>query len=162
MKTLIENPQLRASMGEAARARVEALYAWPVIVRQYEELLGNLVEMGRARRRKATPFRYGLGSYDYIEIFRHYATGVFEPDASLRVTETGRRFFERELRIEALEETMSVPERELIEMAAAVYKDEVETPATTLLKMANAAAVESAARVLMRLIKYGILERVNS
>jgi glycosyltransferase involved in cell wall biosynthesis len=160
MKTLLENPQLRASMGKAARARVEALYAWPVIVRQYEELLGKLVERSRARRREANPFRHGLGSYDYIEIFRHYATGVFESDASLRVTETGRRFFEHELRIESLEETMSAPGWEFIEMVAAVYKDEVETPAATLLNMANAAAAESAAQVIMRLIKYGILESV--
>jgi D-inositol-3-phosphate glycosyltransferase len=161
MKTLLENPQLRVSMGEASRARVEALYTWPAIVRQYEELWENLIDRSRARRREATPFRHGLGSYDYLEIFRHYATGVFEPEASLRVTETGRRFFEHELRIEALEETMSAPERELIERLAAVYKDEVETPATTLFKMANAAAVESATQVLMGLIKYGILEHVN-
>jgi D-inositol-3-phosphate glycosyltransferase len=161
MKTLVDNPQLRASMGKSARARVETSYAWPVIVRQYEELWGNLVERSRALRSEANYFRHGLSSYDYLEIFRHYATGVFEPDASLRITETGRRFFEHELRIEALEETMSAPELELIEMIAAVYKDEVETSATTLFKMANVAAVESATQVLMRLIKYGILEHVN-
>jgi hypothetical protein len=161
MKALLENPQLRTSMGKASRARVEAIYAWPVIVQQYEELWENLIERSRACRREATPFQHGLGSYDYLEIFRHYATGVFEPEASLRVTETGRRFFEHELRIEALEQTMSALERELIETIAAVYKDEVGMPATTLFKMANAASVESATQVLMRLIKYGILERVN-
>lgn len=43
-ETLVRNPDLRQSMGETGRKRARETYAWPVIIRQYEELWAEQAE----------------------------------------------------------------------------------------------------------------------
>jgi glycosyltransferase involved in cell wall biosynthesis len=46
---LIEDPGLRARLGEAGRKRARRLFDWPVIVRAYQQLWAELAEVRRAQ-----------------------------------------------------------------------------------------------------------------
>ena len=70
---LAENEQLRRSMGQAGRKRVEARFIWPSIVARYRSLWEELAEI-RANtqiRKKKLPHPRG---HDYRHIFAHYPT----------------------------------------------------------------------------------------
>lgn len=48
MIRLATQPQLRASMGQAGLRHAQAMFDWPVILRQYAQLAGSLAELRRA------------------------------------------------------------------------------------------------------------------
>ena len=85
---LISNPELRASMGEAARQRARRLYDWSVVIGQYRDLLGDLA----VRRKAATgevapladggPFRPDRG--DPYRLFETYPTAPLGLDVPVR------------------------------------------------------------------------------
>src|SRR6266436_282637 len=47
IQTLVLNPALRRQMGRAARQSAEKHYSWPVIVKRYEELGGESIQMAK-------------------------------------------------------------------------------------------------------------------
>ena len=56
LSRLIASPELRASMGTAGKRRATEVFSWPVITRQYTELLAELAERRRhARSAAGTP-----------------------------------------------------------------------------------------------------------
>jgi D-inositol-3-phosphate glycosyltransferase len=87
---LIDNAELRQTMGRNSRERALALYDWPVIVMQYEALWDEL-----ARYAKGHAFRqdYNL-SYirpAYVKCFGHYASHLLGDETQLRATHEGQR-----------------------------------------------------------------------
>jgi D-inositol-3-phosphate glycosyltransferase len=85
---LVERPELRLRLGEQGRARVKALYDWPVVVGQWRELWSELGAIA------ATLEPDPLGSLDYMrpEYFRHfshYASRVIDDSAEVVLTSRG-------------------------------------------------------------------------
>jgi glycosyltransferase involved in cell wall biosynthesis len=105
MDLLSENRALRRQMGARGREQVLSEYDWPVVIGKYEELWGELLVRAAAKANgEEPPFSHGLLSYDYLDIFRHYPTGIVTLASTVRVTELGRRFLQGDLRIAPLEQ----------------------------------------------------------
>jgi len=91
LKQLIDSPDLRASMGQAARKRVEEQFAWPVVIQQYVQLweeLWNEPVNGMALRKKAHPLEIPFG-----QIFGHYASQTLSDDTILKAGRTGEAYY---------------------------------------------------------------------
>jgi glycosyltransferase involved in cell wall biosynthesis len=70
--TLLENTDLRTSMGKAGRARVEALYTWPCVADKFLALWNEQLSISaRAPQRPPPPV---------FECFSHYASTRLHPD----------------------------------------------------------------------------------
>lgn len=87
---LVQNPDLRRSMGEAGRRRAREVYDWPVVFAQYQALWADL----NARRAKAVgdpELRRWLEAaptaaaarLDPFDAFRHYPTRTLGPQSRL-------------------------------------------------------------------------------
>jgi glycosyltransferase involved in cell wall biosynthesis len=94
MHTLMDQPELRQSMGAEAKRRAAARYDWSVVIGQYEELWKDLSDEAAAVGAESEPFRYSASSYDYVKTFGHYATKLIPLDAGIQVTALGRDFSE--------------------------------------------------------------------
>lgn len=73
LRTLIEQPALRRSMGEASRVRALAEFSWPVVIARHEALWRELSAIAQADSRGADP-RPTYGDPAFWAAFRHYAT----------------------------------------------------------------------------------------
>ena len=85
---LAESPELRARMGVAGQARAQALFDWPVVVGQYNDLFAELAERrGQALRASAVAggARIQPSRGDPFADFRGFASSVLEPDLVLRL-----------------------------------------------------------------------------
>lgn len=81
---LAADPELRARMGAAGRARVRAAFAWPVVVGQLRALFADLAE----RRARAAPFSEGAARPDPVRPepfgdFADFATATLADDVRL-------------------------------------------------------------------------------
>lgn len=79
---LAADPALRAKMGAAGRARVKALYDWPIIIRAYQDLWANLAEI----RAKAPPALMqwqppNPAATDPFTLFAGFATHRLSPES---------------------------------------------------------------------------------
>jgi hypothetical protein len=91
---LIENPDLRAKMGERGREHVVANYDWRVVVGRYEELWRDL-------KREAEGSERGIGmgplfEPQYFRTFRHYPTEILDETSEIRLTEEGKKLISGE------------------------------------------------------------------
>jgi len=163
METLHENPQLRQEMGEAGRKRAVSKYAWSVVVSQYEQLWGELAHRSAGiKAEPRTSSRKGsVTSYNYLDVFRHYATGVLSGDATLRLTSRGRSFLRRELPIESLQINIADFridfDRQIISSCNLQPEIKIDALIEKMEKKLNASR-ELIAHHIVRLLKYGILE----
>jgi glycosyltransferase involved in cell wall biosynthesis len=88
---LIESPGLRRSMGAAARARVEEIFSWPVVIDRYIRLWDALWE----EPVDAEPLRdapHPLAP-DFARLFGHYPTRALSADVMLQAGRTGEAFY---------------------------------------------------------------------
>lgn len=91
---LLENRELREAMGERGRARAEALYAWPTVVRQWEALWGE--SMAIARSLEVSPeHRLDYLQPHYFEHFFHYASRIVDDATWVRLTERAKEVMAR-------------------------------------------------------------------
>ncbi len=91
LDALITNPDLRTRLGNAARRRVEQLFAWPVIVQQYERLWDDCQNIINRMDRTALS---QVGETDifnpsYFSRFTHYASELLQDNTVLSVTDIG-------------------------------------------------------------------------
>jgi len=86
---LLENRELREEMGRKARARVEALYDWCVIIPQWEALWAELGAIARTIDKRERD-RLDYLRPNYFAHFRHYASRIIDDDVPLRLTARGR------------------------------------------------------------------------
>jgi glycosyltransferase involved in cell wall biosynthesis len=97
IQTLVHNPALRRQMGGAARQFAEKHYSWPVIVKRYEQLWGESIQMARTapcEEALTTPvFRMSLE-----KSFGHFATGKRSPHCKCFLTAEGREWLKRPAR----------------------------------------------------------------
>ncbi|GAB4279515.1 MAG: glycosyltransferase family 4 protein [Opitutales bacterium] len=86
---LIKNEPLRKKMGEAAKARAESRYAWPVVVKHYESFWKQL---------KCNALRDGLSAgvrrtcvLPYYDVFYHYTKTHLKATTRVSITARGKR-----------------------------------------------------------------------
>jgi D-inositol-3-phosphate glycosyltransferase len=89
---LIESPDLRRRMGAAGRARVAAMFDWPVVAAGYNDLLDELA----AVRAVAAAADKSIGRLDPVRgdpfrDFAGFATEILTPQTVLRVAEGATR-----------------------------------------------------------------------
>ena len=84
---LISSPELRATMGAAAKRRARDLYAWPVVVAQHTDLFAELAErraqagaVGPGSARRMNPLQA-----DPFSDFRGHPTLVLDDDLAVRL-----------------------------------------------------------------------------
>ncbi len=97
IQTLVHNPALRRQIGRAARQSAETHYSWPVIVKRYEELWGESIQMAKTApgedAHTSAIFRMSLE-----KSFGHFATGKRNPHSKCFITAEGREWLKRPAR----------------------------------------------------------------
>jgi glycosyltransferase involved in cell wall biosynthesis len=86
LRALVWDTEKRAAFGAAARARAKSLYDWPVIVRAYEDLWDELIDLAAQSPKGLTPPVLDLEQYDYRKIFAHYPTSSLTMDSPLALS----------------------------------------------------------------------------
>src|SRR5205823_4934641 len=77
LRLLLKNRELREEMGRRGRARVEALYDWPVVIAQWEALWAELAAVARSLEGKPSN-RLDYLQPHYFEHFSHYASRIID------------------------------------------------------------------------------------
>jgi len=87
LQTLIDNPGLRARMGEASRLRAARMFSWKDVIRRYEDLWQELGELARV-----SPLAPGRllpeGAHGLVG---HNAAEQLAPTTRLKLTAAGER-----------------------------------------------------------------------
>jgi D-inositol-3-phosphate glycosyltransferase len=86
---LLENRELREEMGRRGRARVEALYDWPVVIAQWEALWEELAAIARTIERKEQD-RLDYLQPNYFQHFSHYASRIIDDATPVQLTPRGK------------------------------------------------------------------------
>jgi D-inositol-3-phosphate glycosyltransferase len=157
---LLKNASLRHEMGEAARKRALKYYNWPIIVKAYEELWAGLMEQAR-HRSTDEEFRHGIDTYDHLNVFRHFSTGVITKDSRLQITSMGREYFNKTLDIRTLSSTELIRSWEKLAEILSIYGSQESIVMNDLIQQMGGENEQVNNEVLhhaARLIKYGLLE----
>jgi len=93
IELMSKNASLRREMGAAARRRILQHYDWPVIVKAYEELWADQLEQARLSASERD-YHHGIDTYDYLNVFGHFSTGVIDINTKLQITPMGRALVE--------------------------------------------------------------------
>jgi glycosyltransferase involved in cell wall biosynthesis len=86
---LLQNPGRREAMGRRGRQRVEALYDWPVVIRQWEALWTELSAIARSID-QPQPDRLEYLQPHYFQHFSHYASRIINDETPVQLTERGK------------------------------------------------------------------------
>lgn len=90
VERVLADPGKRRAMGEAARKRACNLYAWSVVIKQYEDLWKHLLCEAKQSSAAAPEAALDLDTFSYQEIFSHYPTAFLEENSMVRLSEIGR------------------------------------------------------------------------
>src|SRR5690606_20916749 len=86
------NDKLRQTMSVRARQKVIQNFAWPVIIKKYEELWSELfLQKSSESEEKREPYLY----MDYYNNFASYPTEILLPDRQVKITENGKAFLQK-------------------------------------------------------------------
>jgi D-inositol-3-phosphate glycosyltransferase len=86
---LLEQPELRETMGRRARVRVEALYAWSKVIPQWESMWEELGSIARSiPGREADRLDYLRPRY--FQQFAHYASRIIDDSTLVQLTPRGK------------------------------------------------------------------------
>jgi glycosyltransferase involved in cell wall biosynthesis len=157
---LTENESLRREMGEAGRRRVLKHYNWPVIIRAYEGLWADMLERS-SQSSTDGEFQHGLYTYDYMEVFQHYSTGVITKCDKFRITPTGREFLDNSIDAQALMHTELSDSLHLVTNILTACKDAGDARISDLIGETDDETEKAASdtfRTAARLVKYGFLD----
>lgn len=91
---LLDNDDLRQQMGLRARAHAVALYDWPVVVRQWQELWAELLAVARSINR-TEPDRLDYLRPEYFRDFAHYATRIIGEETPVSLTPRGQQLLDQ-------------------------------------------------------------------
>jgi D-inositol-3-phosphate glycosyltransferase len=90
---LLEDPELRETMGRQGRARVEARYAWPKVIEQWKALWGELAAIARSMAVEAPDTHRTRLDYlrpHYFGHFAHYASRLLDDQTLVHLTPRGK------------------------------------------------------------------------
>lgn len=94
LQRLIDQPALRRRMAEASRRRAVETFGWSPVIKQYEELWGDLAEL--ARNRELPALTHSHSRPWYFDVFRGYASNIVSGFAPIFLTAEGRRLLSGE------------------------------------------------------------------
>ncbi len=97
IKTLLHDPALRRKMGQAARQSAEQQYSWPVIVKRYEELWGESIQIAKTAPWEE-PLTSAIFRMSLEKSFGHFATEKRNPHCKCFITAEGREWLKRPAR----------------------------------------------------------------
>ncbi len=162
LKLLVEDPNLRRSMGSAARESVAQNFDWSVVVPKYDDLFDLQLSLARqsgpldeGRRRLAQ-----LSSMQ--NLFSHYPTQTIQPDSPIFLTESGKGWMQSPFTLGAAMAKNELIDDSLCLQIAEVLQAESVLTFGELVRKASAhtgAAPWMVQINLMRLLKYGMAGR---
>lgn len=86
LHTLLTNEELRRTMGIAGRRRIEEKFAWPIVLKQWEQLWQEQWNTLRnSMRHQCRP----ASTLDYTGIFGHFATGSLDRSSTVQLSKYG-------------------------------------------------------------------------
>src|SRR5882762_5782425 len=164
IKTLVHNPALRGQMGRAARQSAETHYSWPVIVKRYEELWGESIQMAKTApwedAHTSAIFRMSLE-----KSFGHFATGKRNPHGECFITAEGREWLKRPARFYFLCHLYDSPTPQRFRQILQVIADRPGISVTTVVETSGRDADQispaDAHSSLGRLFKYGLVASIE-
>lgn len=161
MEILIDNRELRESMGREAVHRVLAEYDWPVVIRKYEDLWNRLIDEAANHPSPNGPFRYSSATFDYVRAFGHYATRVLPLESPVMLTDTGHDYAQGKQKLPPLEVDRGLfrgdVSRYIARVAAGSGTVEWGALSTRVAEDLDL-PLELARHHVARLMKYGLLE----
>jgi hypothetical protein len=83
LTALIGNHELRRTMGQRGSERARALFDWRVVIKQYQELWGELAARRRAAAASPPAPRTSPLRADPFTVFSHYGTRVLDGDTRI-------------------------------------------------------------------------------
>jgi D-inositol-3-phosphate glycosyltransferase len=160
MMLLSNDASLRRDMGAAARKRALSYYDWPVVVGAYEELWDDMIKKGQTSPAQEEP-GHGVYTYDYLDVYKHFATGIVTRDSNLTVGPMGRDVLEGVLDIDVLRHTELIENLPLVNEVLGACNSEDGINASDLVRRmageSEPAATETFRRIAS-LIKYGLVD----
>jgi len=160
IQKLVHDPALRRQMGRAARQSAEQQYSWPVIVKRYEELWGESIQMAKTtpceEAHTSAIFRMSLE-----KSFGHFATGKRNPHCKCFITADGREWLKRPARFYFLCHLYDPPTPQRFRQILQVIADHPGISVTTVVETSGRDADQispaDAHWSLGRLFKYGLV-----
>jgi glycosyltransferase involved in cell wall biosynthesis len=165
IQTLVHNPALRRQMGRAARQSAEKHYSWPVIVKRYEELWGESIQVA-----KTVPWEEALASPVLFRMsveksFGHFATGKRNPHCNCFITAEGREWLKKPTRFYFLCHLYDPPTPQIFCQMLRAIVDRPGISVTTLVETFGSDPHQGSAAdahwSLGRLFKYGLVTSVE-
>ncbi|HEY6350988.1 MAG TPA: glycosyltransferase family 4 protein [Candidatus Angelobacter sp.] len=96
LQMVIENQELRQTMAERSRKRAEALFSFPSVVKQYEQLWSELSLLARGVGLTKSGASFDRASY--FECFKSHASLALTDDSRLDLTALGHEVSDADLR----------------------------------------------------------------
>ncbi len=160
LEKLALDQALRRQMGQAARQYVEKHCSWRVIVRRYEELWEESVQIARAVNsdHKTSGKLHNLS---LEKSFGHYATAKRSQECKCFLTAEGREWLRRPARLYFLCQLSTIPRpRKFADMMREVSDHpgiSVTNVVGSFVDVSDPASVADAHWTLARLFKYGLV-----
>jgi glycosyltransferase involved in cell wall biosynthesis len=141
--TLLEARELREAMGELARARVEANYAWPTIIACWEALWTELSGLASQMPSHFPTARWDYLRPDHFQHFSHYASRIIGSTTQVGLTARGNEVAETQSPLwvhpltqgfldgNALQSTLQVITKDIEERAGQASLEDLLTSVTT-------------------------------
>jgi glycosyltransferase involved in cell wall biosynthesis len=165
IQTLVHNPALRRQMGRAARQSAEKHYSWPVIVKRYEELWGESIQMAKAAPWEEEALTSAVFRMSLEKSFGHFATAKRNPQCKCFITAEGREWLKRPARFYFLCHLYDTPTpqrfSQLLQTIAERPSISVGEVIETLSGEADQISIADAHWSLGRLFKYGLVTSVE-
>ncbi len=159
---LFNSPELRRQMGEAGRARAQALYDWKPIIGQYEALWASLSELRAAQAKDLQPLAHPWPArMDPFHAFASYPTQSLTPQTVLGLVDADLNT--------AVDRALAYRQLAMVDFARNILPTEAEVRAVLAAAQSPAAAsalVQGIAqarqpfvfRALAWLLKLGVLK----
>src|SRR6266436_6598567 len=161
---LVHDPALRLQMGRAARQYAKERYSWPVIVKRYEELWEESIQIAKTSPCEES-LRNAVFRISLERSFGHFATGKRNSDCKCFITVEGREWLKRPSRFYFLCRLYDPPSPQGFRQMLNAIADH---PGITATKMVEIFASEGDQRAaadahwrLGRLFKYGLTASIE-
>ncbi len=92
LRLLIEQPDLRKTMGQLGRRHARQKYDWPIVISAYEDVWRNNLAKSRELRKGKSHFANCPPHYRYQQVFSHYPTHTLDYTEVVEIAAAGRSF----------------------------------------------------------------------
>ncbi|RHL47889.1 glycosyltransferase family 4 protein [Eubacterium ventriosum] len=153
---LIDDEELRKTMGEQSRKRAEQHYDWKVIIEQYNNLWERLIK--KAENTPVSNTNERTLSPEFFNCFSHYATGIFDGDTKFATLSCNDE--EAICYMENYTDSYGIFDQELAQNVVECLKNKIMSMNEINDKFSDVPK-DVIRRTVMRLCKYGLINIVN-